>query len=60
MEEIVEKIIEKVESFGKHGEEWQELKEDTLKELERNSNSDNQALWLCITSMTKYMESYVG
>lgn len=60
MKEIVEKIIEKVESFGKHSEEWQELKEDTLKELERNSNSDNQALWLCIASMTKYMESYVG
>lgn len=60
MKEIVEKIIEKVESFEKHGEEWQELKEDTLKELERNPNSDNQALWLCITSMTKYMESYVG
>lgn len=60
MREIVEKIIEKVESFEKHGEEWQELKEDTLKELERNPNSDNQALWLCITSMTKYMESYVG
>lgn len=60
MREIVEKIIQKVESFEKHGEEWQELKEDTLKELKRNPNSGNQALWLCIKSMAEYMESYVG
>lgn len=60
MREIVEKIIQKVESFEKHSEEWQELKEDTLKELKRNPNSSNQALWLCIKSMAEYMESYVG
>lgn len=60
MKEIVEKIIEKVESFGSHNYYWTELRNDVLQELERNPNSDNQALWLCIKSIAEYMENYVG
>lgn len=60
MEEIVERIIEEIENFGSHNYYWTELRNDTLQELERNPNSDNQNLWLCIKAMSEYMENYVG
>lgn len=48
MEEIVKKMIDEVEAFENHDSYWQDLKKDTLKELETNPASDNQYLWLCI------------
>lgn len=59
METIIKKLIEEVESFEEHNEIWEELKKDTLKELERKDTSDNQELWICIKAIAQYMEEYV-
>ena len=56
MEEIVKKLIKEVDSFEIKDENLEELKRDTLKELESKPSSNNQMLWLCI----KCMENYVG
>lgn len=59
MEKIVKGIIEEVEKFNIEDEYWEEIKKDTLKELERKDTSDNQYLWLCIKLIAEYMEDYV-
>lgn len=59
MEEIVRKIIDEADSFEIESEVWEELKQDTLKELERKPTSDNQNLWVCIKALAEYMEIYV-
>lgn len=59
MEEIVKKIIDEVEAFENHDSCWQDLKKDTLKELERKPTSDNQYLWICIKLIAEYMQEYV-
>lgn len=59
MEKLIKEIIEEVEKFNIEDEYWEELKKDTLKELERKDTSDNQYLWLCIKLMAEYMEDYV-
>ena len=60
MEEIVKKLIEEVDSFEIKDENLEELKRDTLKELESKPSSNNQILWLCIKCIDEYMENYVG
>lgn len=60
MRELVEKMIDEVESFGSHNYHWSELRDDALRELETNSDVSNQNLWLCIKAMSEYMENYVG
>ena len=59
MEEIVKKMIDEVEAFENHDSYWQDLKKDTLKELETNPASDNQYLCLCIKLIAEYMQEYV-
>lgn len=59
MKEIVEKMIDEVETFEKHDSYWQDLKKDTLRELETKPTSDNQYLWLCIKLIAEYMQEYV-
>ncbi|MDO5788419.1 MAG: hypothetical protein Q4P79_03050 [Fusobacterium sp.] len=59
MKEIVEKMIDEVEAFENHDSYWQDLKKDTLKELERKPTSDNQYLWICIKLIAEYMQGYV-
>ena len=60
MRELVEKMIDEVESFGNHNYYWSELRDDALKELETNLEVSNQNLWLCIKAIAEYMENYVG
>ncbi|WP_175613222.1 hypothetical protein [Fusobacterium mortiferum] len=60
MEEIVKKLIKEVDSFEIKDENLEELKRDTLKELESKPSSNNQMLWLCIKCIAEYMENYVG
>lgn len=60
MKKLVNDLIEKVESFDIKSEYWEELKLETLKELERNPAPDNQVLWLCIKRIAGYIENYVG
>lgn len=57
MEEIVNGLIEKVDSFGI---EWEDLKKDTLRELKNKPTEDNQELWVCIREIAVLMEEYVG
>ena len=59
VKEIVEKMIDEVEAFENHDSYWQDLKKDTLKELERKPTSDNQYLWICIKLIAEYMQEYV-
>lgn len=59
MEKLIKGIIEEVEKFNIEDEYWEEIKKDTLKELERKDTSDNQYLWLCIKLIAEYMEDYV-
>ena len=59
MKEIVEKMIDEVVAFENHDSYWQDLKKDTLKELERKPTSDNQYLWICIKLIAEYMQEYV-
>lgn len=58
MKEMVEKMIEKVESFKIEDDYWHQLKKDTLRELETKSTPDNQWLWLCIKLIAEYMAEY--
>lgn len=60
MEEIVKKLIDEVDSFEHHYDSWQDLRNDTLKELKRKPTSDNQELWVCIKAIAEYMENYVN
>lgn len=48
MKEIVEKLIEKADSFEIKDETWEELKNDALKELATKASPDNSHLWNCI------------
>lgn len=57
MEEIVNGLIEKVDSFGI---EWEDLKRDTLKELKNKPTEDNHELWGYIKEIAILMEEYVG
>lgn len=41
MEKLIKGIIEEVEKFNIEDEYWEEIKKDTLKELERKDTSDN-------------------
>lgn len=59
MEKLIKGIIEEAEKFNIEDEYWEEIKKDTLKELERKDTSDNQYLWLCIKLIAEYMEDYV-
>lgn len=59
MEKLIKGIIEEVEKFNIEDEYWEEIKKDTLKELERKDTSDNQYLWFCIKLIAEYMEDYV-
>ena len=59
MEKLIKGIIEEAEKFNIKDEYWEEIKKDTLKELERKDTSDNQYLWLCIKLIAEYMEDYV-
>lgn len=59
MEEIVKQLIDEIESFENHSDYWQDLKKDTLNELERKPTSDNEYLWLCIKLIAEYMQEYV-
>lgn len=60
MKEIVEKIIEKVESFEVEDPFLEELKSHLLRELKVNPTASNQYLWLGIKEIATFMESYVG
>lgn len=59
MEKLIKGIIEEAEKFNIEDEYWEEIKKDTLKELERKDTSNNQYLWLCIKLIAEYMEDYV-
>lgn len=59
MEKLIKGIIEEAEKFNIEDEYWEEIKKDTLKELERKDTSDNQYLWFCIKLIAEYMEDYV-
>lgn len=59
MEDIVKKLIDEVDSFENHNDYWQDLKKDTLNELNTKPTSDNQYLWLCIKLIAEYMQEYV-
>ena len=41
MEKLIKGIIEEAEKFNIEDEYWEEIKKDTLKELERKDSSDN-------------------
>lgn len=60
MEEIVNGLIEKVDSFGVKSEFWKDLKKDTRKELKNKPTVDNQNLWMCIKEIAIFMDEYVG
>lgn len=58
MKEIVEKLIEKADSFEIKDETWEELKNDALKELATKASPDNSHLWNCIKLIAEYMSKY--
>lgn len=60
MQEIVDKLIEKVDSFEIESDHWKDLKRDTLRELKSKPTVDNQDLWVCIREIAIFMEEYVG
>ena len=60
MQEIVDKLIEKVESFEIESDCWEGLKRESLKELKNKPTADNQYLWVCIGEIASFMEEYVG
>lgn len=60
MRELINELIEKVESYDVDSDEWKELKKDILKELEVKDTPDNQYLWSLIAKISEMMNEFVG